>query len=160
MKPKIIAFKEKKLLGCKQQMNYMAYNPAPLWQRFMPKRKEIKNAVSTDLFSVQLFPDGFWDKFNPNTEFEKWAAVEVNDFDTIFPEMSSLVIPNGWYAVFHYKGDGSDAPAFFESIFATWFPNSAYVVDNRPHFEVLGEKYRKGDPNSEEEVWIPVRLKS
>ncbi len=159
MKPRIVAFTEKKLIGCKQNMNYVAYNPVPLWQSFMPIKKEILNSVSTDLFSVQQFPDDFWTHFNPEKVFEKWAAVEVTDFDTIPDNMHTLVIPNGWYAVFNYKGDGSDAPAFFEAIFSNWIPNSDYVVDNRPHFEILGVKYKKGHPDSEEEVWIPIRLK-
>jgi AraC family transcriptional regulator len=159
MNPRIVAFTEKKLIGCKQKMSYATYNPVPLWQSFMPIKKEILNTVSSDLFSVQQFPDDFWSHFNPETGFEKWVAVEVSDFDTIPANMHSLVIPGGEYAVFDYKGDGSDAPAFFEAIFSTWIPNSSYVVDNRPHFEILGSKYKKGDPNSEEEVWIPIRLK-
>lgn len=32
-----------------------------------------------------------------------------------------------------------------------------YEIDFRPHFEILGEKYKNNDPGSEEEVWIPVR---
>ncbi|KDN53906.1 GyrI-like domain-containing protein [Flavobacterium seoulense] len=159
MKPKITAFTEKKIIGCKQSMNYATYNPVPLWQHFMPRKKEIVNAISTDLFSIQQFLEGFWENFNPNTEFEKWVAVEVTDFENIPDGMNSLVIPNGWYAVFDYKGDGSDAAAFFEYIFKDWIPNSSYVVDDRPHFEILGEKYKKGDPDSEEEIWIPIRLK-
>lgn len=159
MKPKITTLLEKKLMGCKQKMNYATYNPIPLWQRFMPRRKEIMNTVNTDLFSLQVFPAGFWEHFNPTIDFEKWAAIEVTNFDVVPAEMETLVIPGGWYAVFDYKGDGNDAPAFFESIFSDWIPNSAYVVDDRPHFEILGSKYKKGDPNSEEEVWIPIRLK-
>lgn len=159
MKPRIIEFTEKKIIGCKQMMNYATYNPVPLWQSFIPLKKEIKNTVSSDVFSLQQFPKGFWDQFNPLTHFEKWAAVEVSNFDTIPVSMYSLVIPSGCYVVFDYKGDGSDAPAFFEAIFSSWIPNSEYVVDNRPHFEILGDKYRKGDPNSEEEIWIPIRLK-
>ncbi|MBD0726315.1 hypothetical protein B6A10_14135 [Flavobacterium sp. L1I52] len=160
MKPRIIALEEKKIVGCKQNMNYAAYNPVPLWQSFMPIKKEIVNTIGSDLFSVQQFPKGFWIAFNPETIFEKWAAVEVSAFENIPPNMHTLVIPGGWYAVFDYKGDGSDAPAFFEAIFSEWIPNSAYVVDDRPHFEILGSKYKKGDPDSEEEVWIPVRLKT
>ncbi|GEL11754.1 AraC family transcriptional regulator [Flavobacterium glycines] len=159
MKPRIIALEEKKLVGCKQNMNYAAYNPVPLWQSFMPIKTEITNTIGSDLFSVQQFPIDFWTHFNPETVFEKWAAVEVSAFENIPSNMHTLIIPGGWYAVFDYKGDGSNAPAFFEAIFSDWIPNSAYVVDNRPHFEILGSKYKKGDPNSEEEVWIPVRLK-
>jgi AraC family transcriptional regulator len=32
-------------------------------------------------------------------------------------------------------------------------------LDNRPHFEILGEKYKQGSPDSEEEIWIPVKEK-
>jgi predicted transcriptional regulator YdeE len=32
-------------------------------------------------------------------------------------------------------------------------------IDNRPHFEVLGDKYKNNDPSSEEEIWIPIRKK-
>ncbi|WP_155960760.1 hypothetical protein [Flavobacterium daejeonense] len=31
MKPRIIALEEKKLLGCKQQMNYVTYNQFEKW---------------------------------------------------------------------------------------------------------------------------------
>jgi hypothetical protein len=31
-------------------------------------------------------------------------------------------------------------------------------LDDRPHFEVLGSKYRNNDPESEEETWIPTKL--
>ncbi|HJS00014.1 MAG TPA: GyrI-like domain-containing protein [Flavobacterium sp.] len=159
MKPRITFLSEKKLIGYKQNMNYAIYNPALVWQSFMPRKKEIMNAIGTDLFSVQLYPEYFWEKFNPTKDFEKWAAIEVTDFHTIPANMNTLVIPNGWYAVFDYKGDASDAADFFSSIFNTWLPNSDYLLDNRPHFEILGKKYKKDDPNSEEEIWIPIRSK-
>jgi hypothetical protein len=31
------------------------------------------------------------------------------------------------------------------------------MLDNRPHFEILGEKYKNADPDSEEDVYIPVK---
>jgi AraC family transcriptional regulator len=34
-----------------------------------------------------------------------------------------------------------------------------YELDDRPHFEILGDKYKNNDPNSEEEIWIPIKLK-
>jgi AraC family transcriptional regulator len=38
-------------------------------------------------------------------------------------------------------------------------PNSNYHLDDRPHFEILGEKYKNADPGSEEEIWIPIKAK-
>jgi AraC family transcriptional regulator len=46
---------------------------------------------------------------------------------------------------------------FFTYIFTRWLPASGYQLDNRPHFEILGDKYKNNDPESEEEIWIPVR---
>ncbi|RYE38364.1 MAG: GyrI-like domain-containing protein, partial [Sphingobacteriales bacterium] len=44
-------------------------------------------------------------------------------------------------------------------IFTEWLPNSAYELDDRPHFELLGSKYKNDDAESEEEIFVPVRLK-
>jgi AraC family transcriptional regulator len=66
----------------------------------------------------------------------------------------------GLYAVFLYKGAASAAAPFYQYIFQTWFPNSEYLLDNRPHFEILGEKYKNNDPASEEEIWIPIKPKT
>ena len=38
-------------------------------------------------------------------------------------------------------------------------PNSDYKPDDRPHFELLGAKYKNDDPDSEEEIWIPIKRK-
>jgi AraC family transcriptional regulator len=42
-------------------------------------------------------------------------------------------------------------------IFNTWLPKSGYQLDRRPHFEILGEKYKNNNPDSEEEIWIPIQ---
>lgn len=47
----------------------------------------------------------------------------------------------------------------FEYIFVEWLPDTIYELDNRPHFEILGEKYKNNDPDSEEDLWIPIRDK-
>jgi AraC family transcriptional regulator len=73
--------------------------------------------------------------------------------------METFVLSGGEYAVFDYKGSSNDS-SIFQYIFMNWLPNSGYNLDNRPHFEVLGEKYKNNDPTSEEEIWIPIRNKA
>ena len=53
------------------------------------------------------------------------------------------------------------APDFFRKIFIDIIPNSEYQLDNsRPHFELLpAVKYDPMDENSEEQVYIPIKLK-
>ena len=114
----------------------------------MPRKKEILNIISEDLISMQVYDNGII-LGDINQSFEKWATKEVMTFDNI---------PEGLYAVFNYKGLSTDSSIFIY-IFNTWLPNSNYTLDNRPHFEVLGEKYKNGDLNSEEEIWIPIREK-
>jgi AraC family transcriptional regulator len=74
--------------------------------------------------------------------------------------MQTIILPAGKYAVFNYKGLASHAAPFFNYIFTEWIPNSIYELDNRPHFEILGEKYSNSSPDSEEEVWIPIKDKN
>lgn len=154
MESRLESITSKKLVGKKLTMSYAENKTGLLWGSFMPHRKEILNAVTADLFSLQVYGDSF-DFSDINAGFEKWAAVEVDNLDAVPDGLLSFILPAGLYAVFHYKG--LPGPAAFQYIFGEWLPRSGYEPDNRPHFELLGEKYRNGDPDSEEEIWIPVR---
>lgn len=160
MQPRIEILTEKKLVGNRLTMTLANNLTFRLWQSFMPQRKEIINNINNDLISMQVFPPAFDFTFSKlNAEFEKWAAVEVANFNLIPDEMETFILQGGLYAVFDYKGSSND-PQIFQYIFETWLPNSDYTIDNRPHFEVLGEKYKNNDPASEEEIWIPIKLKN
>ena len=130
-----------------------------LWQSFMLRRKEIKSNLTTELFSMQVYPQSFDFTFsNLKAEFDKWAAIEVADFENIPNDMETYTLTGGLYAVFDYKGLSTDTK-IFQYIFGTWLPLSKnYLLDDRPHFEILGDKYKYNDPNSEEEIWIPIKL--
>lgn len=156
--PRIETLGQKKLIGKHLTMSFATNKTGELWRSFMPQRKEILNAVSSDLYSLQLYPADFFVHFNPHAIFEKWTTIEVSDFDNIPDGMETFTLDTGLYAVFLHKGSSTDTSTF-QYIFSTWLPASAYVLDNRPHFELLGAKYKNADPDSEEEIWIPVRLK-
>jgi AraC family transcriptional regulator len=157
MEPIIKTFPETKFIGMNSQFSYSNYRIGELWGNFMPRRNEIKNTLGTELFNIQINPDNF--DFNPQTEFIKWAVVSVTDFDFLPEGMQSLIVEEGLYAVFIYKGDQSGIAAFFNSIYTEWLPNSDYELENRPQFEILGEKYKNNSPDSEEEIWIPIKKK-
>ncbi|MES2592209.1 MAG: GyrI-like domain-containing protein [Bacteroidota bacterium] len=159
MEPRIENISEKKLVGHSLNMSLAADKTPLLWGSFMPKRKEIKNAISTDLMSVQVVDPFYFKELNPTKEFQKWAAVEVTDFNTVPEGMSTFTLPAGLYAVFIHKGPASTGAKTFQYIFENWLPQSAYAWDPRPHFELLGEKYKNNNPDSEEEIWIPVKAK-
>ena len=160
MQPTIVHLKEKILIGCSCKMNFTDNKTGELWQSFMPRLKEIKNKLSADLFSVQLYNDDYnFNQFDPSAYFTKWAATEVSAIEDMPENTETLLIPQGLYAVFLHRSS-NDNNSTFQSIFQTWLPNSTqYLLDNRLHFEILGEKYKNNDSSSEEEIWIPKKVK-
>jgi AraC family transcriptional regulator len=151
--------KAKKLIGkrCTTNLNE---NNFTFWQSFMLNKKKIKNATNLNIFSVEIYPAGYFENFISTNPFEKWAAVEVEEVDVKQAEFEVLNIPEGLYAVFVYKGKSSAAFSAFKYIFETYLPQSNYILDNRPHFEVMGEAYRHNDENSEEEIFVPIKMKA
>ncbi len=158
MNPRIEVLKGKKLIGSRLTMSLANNTTSELWRSFMPRRKEISNNISNDLVSIQVYKPTYFTDFDPVREFEKWAAIEVSDYGNVPKDLETITLTGGLYAVFDYKGLSTDS-SIFQYIFGTWLPNSDYMPDNRPHFEVLGDKYKNGDPDSEEEIWITVRQK-
>lgn len=158
MEPRIEILENKKLIGYRMKMSLTNNKTGQLWGSFAPRIKDIKNRLSTDKISMQVYDLSYHKGFDPNREFEKWATVEVADFNDTPKEMETFTLTGGQYAVFDYKGSSNDN-SIFQYIFMTWLPQSAYELDDRPHFEVLGEKYKNNDPTSEEEIWIPIKKK-
>lgn len=129
------------------------------WQAFMPRRREVANAIGTHLISMQVFDEPVTAANNSDKEvfFDNWAAVEVANLSQVPQGMEGYTIQGGKYAVFTHRGEDSK---FFESInyfYTQWLPQSGYEVDDRAQFEILGEKYKTNHPESEEEVWIPLK---
>jgi len=158
MTPRIEILPEKKFIGLHLTMSLSNNRTGELWQSFMPRRREI-SSISSDLYSLQVYGPMHFRNFSPFNEFSKWALAQVANFDVMPPGMEAFTLPGGTYAVFVHKGSSTDTRTF-QYILSTWLPGSDYDLDNRPHFEVLGSKYKNNDPGSEEEIWIPVRLKN
>ena len=158
MVPGIKKLSEKKLVGKRLMMSLADNKTEDLWRSFMPGRRGITNNLTNDLISMQVYKPTHFVDFRLTNEFEKWATIEVADFDNVPGDMETFTLTGGLYAVFDYKGSSSDL-RIFQYIFGTWIPNSDYELDDRPHFEVLGKNYKNGDPTSEEEIWIPIRQK-
>lgn len=158
MNPIIKTLLTKQLIGKRLEMSYVNNRTGELWRSFMPRRKEISNNISTELYSMQIYNGVFdFQNFNPSDTFTKWAAIEVTDFEQIPEGMESYVLAGGLYVVFTHKGSSLDFQRTFQYIFGVWLPNSNYQIDDREHFELLGEKYKNESPDSEEEIWVPIK---
>lgn len=154
--PIIQEVEAKRLVGKSQMMSLVDFRVEELWNSFLPI--SIKNTLSADLISMTIYQSSYFIDFDPSAEFEKWAAVEVSEFEDVPADLKTFVLPKGLYAIFHYQGLSSDN-SIFRYIFDEWLPNSNYVLDARPNFEVLGEKYKNNDPGSEEDIYIPIKVR-
>ncbi|MCX6230387.1 MAG: GyrI-like domain-containing protein [Bacteroidetes bacterium] len=157
MDARIEIINEKKLVGKRIQMSFTDNKTFDLWHSFMSQRDKIRNNIGTALYSVEVYAHDFFLSFDTGRSFDKWAAIEVSVIDSIPEGMESLIIPEGSYAVFLHKGPASEGGKTYHYIFDTWLPNSEYLLDNRPHFAVMGSKYKYEAADSEEEIWIPIK---
>ena len=160
MEPRIELLAEKKLVGKRLNMTLSNDRTFELWHSFMPHRKEIKNSISNDLFCLQVYDIRILILKISIRRLNsiKWAAIEVTNFNDIPDNMETYTLKGGLYAVFIHKGAPSSFPKTFQFIFNEWLPKSDYELDNREHFDLMGDKYKNNDPESEEEIWVPIRL--
>jgi AraC family transcriptional regulator len=158
MKVEIKICPEKKLIGVNKILNFANYTVAQLWQDLRAHLSGIKNRIDTDLISLAIYPSTFFEQFNATTPFQRWATVTVDSFEEVPHGLHTFVLQAGLYAVFYYKGSSADH-SVFNYIYQTWLPQSDYLLDDRPHFEMLGTSYKPNDANAEEEIWIPIKEK-
>ena len=143
------------LIGMHRTMSLADNQTVLLWQTFRPRLKELSARIGTDLYSLQQYPLDYFRSFNPTRPFEKWAAAAVSSIDRIPADMDTLRL-NGTYAVFEFRGTPAEFGAAIQYIIMKWLPESGFQLDDRPHFELLGSRYKHNEPNSEEEIWIPI----
>lgn len=161
LEPKIAILPKIKLVAKCITMSFSKDQTDTLWRAFRPQIKNIPHKIDNDTYSVQIYPDSnFFEQFSPLNAFKKYAAVKVSDYDDLPSDLEKLIIPKGQYAIFDYIGKPSEAPATFRYILTDWLTHSQYKLDNRPHFAKMGEKYTGEYADSEEELMIPISLKS
>lgn len=159
MQPEINVISESKLIGRRLTMSLEDHKVADLWKSFMQRRNEITHSISDNLISLTIYQPGHFLNFRTSNEFEKWAAIEVSSFEDLPKDLETFVLTSGLYAIFKYKGLDTDY-GIYQYIFQSWLPVSDYTLDDRPHFEILGAKFKKNDPESEEEIYIPIKVKT
>jgi len=102
IEPRIEILQQKKLVGKYKRMSFSNNTTFQLWQSFMPRRKEISGKVSNEMISMQIYHEPMR-MGDFNQEFDKWAAIEVTDFENVPHEMDTFTLQDGQYAVFHTK---------------------------------------------------------
>lgn len=159
--PRIETSKKLHLQGLRTQLSIQGDTTRALWQRFIPLSKDIAHRKGSQWYSVEVYPEAYFNAYDPGRKFEKWATVAVDQADSPEPGgLEHLLIEQGLYAVFDYRGPSREVHHLYGYIFSEWIPGSGFTVAQRPHFAVMGEGYKGEDPDSEEEIWIPIQKKN
>ncbi|MCT4562401.1 MAG: GyrI-like domain-containing protein [Crocinitomicaceae bacterium] len=152
----IVEVKQMLILGMNTELSLAKNTTSDLWRSFRSYAAYQQWNID-EYLDINIYPENYFDSFSPENKFIKWAGISAN----LVPrstDLSTLKIPPGKYAKFHYRGLSND-PAVFQYIFQEWLPSSKFKLDNRPHFMILGPKYKNNDPQSEEDIYIPIRKK-
>lgn len=151
--------KERLFIGMGLTMSLTSDRTYELWSTTKPRLVDVPNRLSSDYFSLQEYPSlEYFKEFSFNNEFKKYALVEVERFNSF--DLEEMVIADTLYAVFLHKGTSREFPMTMNYIMSEWLPKSEYELAHAPHFEVLGKGYKKENPDSQEEVWIPIVKKT
>ncbi|MCA0132761.1 GyrI-like domain-containing protein [Winogradskyella alexanderae] len=154
MNPKIETVDKKYVIGMQSSMHHGEMQQIiALWKQFMPNKYKIDNNVGQELIALQYYAN-FNDTRQP---YDIMACTEVTDLKNIPDGLVGFTIPKGEYAVFVLKG--TDAGGLYRKILSEWLPTSGCVIDDRPHFQVMGKKYINGSEKSEEDFYIPIKSK-
>ena len=130
-----------------------------LWGRFNrfwdERQAEIQNVVDGNVgYEVHIEPA----EYAESKCFYVMVGVEVSGPADLPLELSVKVLPAGTYAVFSLRGPEitSNWP---EAIYKGWLPQSGYEEAHKVTVERYDGDRFKGvdDPESELEIWVPVR---
>lgn len=69
-------------------MSLVDFRVEELWNSFL--LISIKNTLSADLISMTIYQPSYFIGLDPSAEFEKWAAVEVSEFEDVPADLRTL----------------------------------------------------------------------
>lgn len=121
-----------------------------MWQALGARMPEIPQVINPEIAY------GLSDNVDHDTgEFDYVAGLEVRE-GTALPEgMVQWEVAGGTYAVFPCT-----LPTLgevFDAVYSTWLPKSGYQRADGPEVERYDEHFDPQDPDSQLEVFIPIR---
>jgi len=155
VEPMIVELEEMTVVGI-QTLFSMKCNLIPvLWERFSPRMQEIKDVVRKDVvLEVSYDMQGGGEE----VIFFVLAGLIVGSVENIPEGMTYKRVPAHEYAFFTHYGPISRIYDTYDWIYNNLLPRSAYEVDNAAcTIEWYDERFRMDSPDSEYDIYVPVR---
>ncbi len=161
MEPSFRDLPEKKVVGVKgvfisvlspEKNNFIVI--PQLWQKYMPRKSEIKNVTSqTDLGVCYEVPAS--ERSRPD-ECYYMACTEVTSLEDIPEGMVGFTIPAGQYAVFTHIGALEKFEFTLNYIYGSWLPKSGKKLRHAPDLELYDQRFKLNSDKSEIDIYIPI----
>lgn len=120
-----------------------------LWSKFAPWFGSVPGQQGSTTYGVCI-PQGEGD-------FHYIAGVAVTPGTTLPPELTSVEIPAGCYAVFTHLGSLDFLQETIGHVFGTWVPQTGDVQVGQPDFERYDHRFDPVTSSGEMEYWVPVK---
>lgn len=132
-----------------------------LWSRFMPLHQNIKKIRGSESYSMEVYDSlRYFDSFDPEARFNKWAAVQVDEIITVPAGMHALIVPKV-STPFSAMSVNPVRPILFTAIYsASGFLNPVTGSTNVPMWPLWDRVINGEHPESEEDICIPVSAMS
>lgn len=161
MEPKIVEKKAFKVVGMKRTTSRKNNTVPQLWQEFLPRVQEIRNAISNQtLYGICLMNESVLEpeKVTEETEFEELVCMEVSDFGTIPQGMVTHELPTQKYAVFTHKGSLENLFDTYDYIYGTWVNKTEHELTLFYDFELYDQRFDMQNPaQSELDIYVPIK---
>lgn len=132
-----------------------------LWERFMPREKEIKNiaipdvALEVSFDTKEINIEGTEKK---DYEFFVVVGLAVKTIDDIPEGMTYKKVPAHKYAKFTHKGPISNIMETYNHIYNEWLPNSGHEYDWQAcEVEWYDNRFKIDEADSEFDIYIPIK---
>ncbi len=128
-----------------------------LWNQLRASAEQItKKKMPIQCIGLEFYP---FDIKNTGY-FYYMPSFIVNDLSVIPANMCAKTIAGGLHAVFTHKGSTETLGSTFDYIYQEWMPNNKeYEQSSNYDFEWYDERFKRLDPSSELEIWVPVKMK-
>ena len=156
---KIVEKGELKIVGMLERINLPENTIPQLWDKFTKRENEIKSVIGKGAYGIAENMS----ESSEGTSFDEIVGLEVSSFEEIPEGMITKVIKPQKYAVFTHKGElfekdgSSNLHKSYDYIYSKLLPASGYEVDGEFNFEYYDERFIWGSPESEMDIYIPIR---
>jgi AraC family transcriptional regulator len=150
MQPRIVDHPAFTVVGLKVHGKNENNEIPRMWEALNPRVGEIKHRVDNDVaYGISTNLD------EQSGAFDYIAGFAVGRTEEIPDGMVHFQVPGGKYAVFR-----TSLPRLGETFlyaYRTWVPRSGYELAGGPDFELYDEEFDPNEPDSEFDVYVPIR---